>query len=272
VVIKSVQWWDHQDRKVTLDAEKNTASAGILRLIRDLNLDFGFELEIKKGIALGSGQGGSAASAVAGVFAANALLPSPLTKEKLLEYCIEGEKVASGSAHADNVAPSLFGGMTFVAHQNPFRVLALPVPKNLFYVNLRPDVEIRTAEARQILKKEVGLSLMIEQMSGLGAFITACFKNDLQLMRSGLSDVVIEPQRKHTIPYFDELKDAALKMGVLGFSISGSGPSTFALCEGREQAREVVEELSSIMEKSRIKYECFMGEVDRHGAHLVTEF
>lgn len=216
-----------------LDPEKNTAGKAVLSMVRDLSLDFGIELTIEKGIPLGSGLGGSAASAVAGVVAANALLPRPLSKLELLKFALKGEAVASGSAHVDNIAPSLFGGLVLtVGIDNP-NVKQIPVPSGVQCVLVHPHMTLSTREARQILKRTIDLSDVIWQSAHLAGFLTGCFTNDLRLIGESLEDVIIEPQRKVLIPGFQAVKDGAMKNGALGCSISGAGPTVFAWCEER---------------------------------------
>ena len=214
-----------------LDPEKNTAGMAVLSMVRELSLDFGIELTIEKGIPLGSGLGGSAASAVAGVVAANALLPAPLTKLQLLKFAMQGEAVASGAVHVDNIAPSLFGGLILtVGIDNP-NVKQIPVPNGVRCVLVHPHMTLSTRAAREILNRSIDLSNVIWQSANLAGFLTGCFTDDIQLIRESLEDVIIEPQRKVLIPGFQAVKDGAMQMGALGCSISGAGPTVFAWCE-----------------------------------------
>jgi homoserine kinase len=216
-------------RDLPLDAEKNTAGMAVLSIVNEQQLKHGIELTIEKGIPLGSGLGGSAASAVAAVVAANALLPKPLDKLALLKHAMKGEEVASGSAHVDNIAPSLFGGLVLtVGIDNP-NVKQIPVPANeVRCVLVHPHMVLSTREARKILKPTVSLSDVIWQTANLAGFLTGCFTNDLRLIGESLEDVVIEPQRRVLIPGFDAVKQAAKDAGALGCSISGAGPTVFA--------------------------------------------
>ena len=219
------------------EPERNTAGMAVLALARDQRLDFGIELSIEKGIPLGSGLGGSAASAVAAVVAANALLPAPLSKLELLKFAMQGEVVASGTVHVDNIAPSLYGGLVLtVGIDNP-NVKQIPVPDNVRCVLVRPHMMLSTREARQILNRSIDLSDVIWQTANLAGFLTGCFTGDLQLIRESLQDVIIEPQRQVLIPGFREVKDGALRNGALGCSISGAGPTVFAWCEQQDAER-----------------------------------
>jgi homoserine kinase len=220
-----------------LEPEKNTAGMAVLAMVEELSLDFGIELTIEKGIPLGSGLGGSAASAVAGVVAVNALLPASLSKLQLLKFAMKGEAVASGAVHVDNIAPSLFGGLVLtVGIDNP-NVKHIPVPKGVRCVLVHPHMTLSTREARQILNRSIDLSNVIWQSAHLAGFLTGCFTSDIQLIRESLEDVIIEPQRKVLIPGFDAVKDGAMKNGALGCSISGAGPTIFAWCEEQDAER-----------------------------------
>jgi homoserine kinase len=210
------------------EPERNTAGRALLALNVAVRPDFGFDVHIDKGIPLGSGLGGSAASAVGAVVAANALLDRPLSKLELLQFAMQGEAVASGSLHADNIAPSLFGGLVLtVGIDNP-RVKRIPVPAGVCAVIAHPHMFLSTKQARAILKREVTMSDFVWQTANLAGFISGCYTNDLELIREGLNDVVIEPQRRQLIPGFSAVRSAALSAGALGCSISGAGPTMFA--------------------------------------------
>lgn len=220
-----------------LDPERNTATKGLVKLCRKLNPPFGFRVSISKGIPLGSGLGGSAASAAGAAVAASLLLDQPLDPASLLECALEGEAVASGSYHADNIAPCLFGGLNLVRSMHPPDVVAIPTPLALRCAVVHPDFRLDTREARGVLAGEVSLKGHIEQSANLGAFVAACFKGDLDLLGRSLKDVLIEPQRARLIPGFAQVKAAALAAGALGCSISGAGPTVFALTRSDADAR-----------------------------------
>jgi homoserine kinase len=196
-----------------------------------LALKFGVEMDIEKGIPLGSGMGGSAASAVAAVVAANALLDAPLSRIQLLKFAMEGEIVASGSAHIDNIAPCLFGGLTLtVGIDNP-RVKQIPVPSSVRCVLAHPHMYLGTREARAILKADITRSDFVWASANLAGFISGCYSNDLDMIRDSFNDVIIEPQRQSLIPGFKDVQRAAMSAGALGCSISGAGPTVFAWAE-----------------------------------------
>ena len=210
------------------DPEKNTAGRALLAMQQALNPGFGFSASIHKGIPLGSGLGGSAASAVAAVVAANSLLSRPLSKLELLQFAMQGEKVSSGSLHVDNISPSLFGGLVLTVGIDHPRVKQIPVPEGIRAVLVHPHLFLSTKAARGILKREVTMSDFIWQTANLAGFISGCYTNDLDMIRASFEDVVIEKQRSQLIPGFDAVRSGALAAGALGCTISGAGPTMFA--------------------------------------------
>jgi homoserine kinase len=210
------------------DARDNTAGRALLAMLEAVQPPFGFRVEIDKGIPLGSGLGGSAASAVAAVVAANALLERPRERLELLQFAMAGEAVASGGRHADNIAPSLFGGLVLVVGIDHPRVKRIPVPAGIRAVIVHPHMFLATAKARAILKGTVELSDFVWQTANLAGFISGCYTDDLDMIRASLEDVVIEPQRAALIPGFQQVRRGALDAGALGCSISGAGPTVFA--------------------------------------------
>jgi homoserine kinase len=208
--------------------ERNTAGRALLAMQEALRPSFGFEMEIDKGIPLGSGLGGSAASAVGAVVAANALLEEPCSKLDLLKFAMQGEAVASGSLHVDNIAPSLFGGLVLTVGIDHPRVKQIPVPPDVRAVIMHPHMFLSTKQARAILRRTVEMSDFVWQTANLAGFISGCYTNDLDMIRASFEDVVIEPQRQALIPGFPEVRRAAIEAGALGCSISGAGPTMFA--------------------------------------------
>ena len=253
--------------KLPYEVEKNTAGKAALSLLEYLGeSERGIELEIHKKMPIGSGLGSSAASSVAGAMAINGLLKRPLEKRDLLPFIIEGEKVATAEVHADNIAPSLIGGITLVRSHDPLDVHRLPCPPGLHAVVIYPHVEILTKDARSVLKDEVTLSNMVKQSANLGAFVAALYKMDFELISSSLQDLVIEPQRAHLIPHFYDVKNAALEAGALGSSISGSGPSIFALCPNSFVADNVGSAMSKVYSDQKIGFDLFVSPVNHEGA------
>jgi homoserine kinase len=255
---------------IPTDASENTATVGLIKLCEDLRLDYGFDVSIRKGISLGSGMGGSAASAVAALVAANSLLERPLQKESLLAYALVAEKVASGAAHPDNAAPCLFGGLILMLSADPARHVQLPVPTGLLNVLVHPHVRVDTRDARGILKDSVPLKDHVRQSANLGGFIAGCFRDDLELIRSSLSDVIIEPQRAGLIPGFAEVKAAALREGAIGVSISGSGPSVFAWVDSEGASERVrAAMVDAFVSHGVAEVDSWVSPVSREGARVI---
>jgi homoserine kinase len=213
-----------------MEAAKNTAGRALQAMRDALALPFGLELELDKGIPLASGLGGSAASAVAAVVAANALLPTPCSKLELLKFAMLGEAVASGSMHVDNIAPSLYGGLVLTVGIDQPRVKQIPVPAAVRAVVVHPHMFLSTRQARAILKGSVAMKDFVWQTANLAGFISGCYTDDIDMLRESFEDVVIEPQRAALIPGFGEVRRAAISAGALGCSISGAGPTLFAWC------------------------------------------
>jgi homoserine kinase len=251
------------------EPERNTATAGLLTLIEALDLDFGFAVTVEKAIPLGSGMGGSAASAVGAMVAANALLEEPLTLDELLRYALVGEAVASGSPHADNLAPCLFGGLTLVRGLEFPDVLQIPVPEEIRCVLVRPHLRLDTKDARAVLPASISLGLHVEQAGNLAGFIHGCFTGDLELIRRSFRDVIVEPHRERLIPGFAAARDAAMEAGALGCSISGAGPSVFAWCAGEPAAAEVRAALTGAFAACGIGSDDWVSPVNAPGAYVV---
>ena len=251
-----------------LAAEKNTAGMAALALQRELGLPFGFDLDVVKGIPLGSGLGGSAASAVAAVVAAAALVDRPLDRTQLLKFAMQGEAVASGSVHVDNIAPSLFGGLVLTVGVDNPHVKQIPVPESVRCVLVHPHMVLATREARAILGKTITLSDSIWQQANLAGFLTGCFTSDLPLIRESLLDVIIEPQRQVLIPGFAAVKQAAIDAGALGCSISGAGPTVFAWAE-EPQADQVRDGMVAAFRAHGLESDSWVSSIDRQGARVV---
>ena len=252
-----------------LEAEKNTAGQALLALAAMRGLDFGFEMRIHKGIPLASGLGGSAASAVAAVVAANAMLEDPLTRIELLKVAMEGEAVASGSRHADNISPSLFGGLVLTVGIDHPRVKQIPVPELIHAVIIHPHLQVSTKQARAILSRTVNMSDFVWQTANLAGFISGCYTNDLDLIKASLEDVVIEKQRQVLIPGFAEVRAAAMEKGALGCSISGAGPTIFAMCLERDAAA-VRDAMVRAFAGEGIATDKWIVPVQSGGAHVVS--
>ena len=256
---------------ISREPAENAATVGLIKLREDLQVHFGFDVVLRKGIALGSGMGGSAASAVAALVAANSLLDSPLSKEALFKYALIGEQAASGAAHPDNIAPCLFGGMILVLAAEPLRYVSLPLPHEILTVVIHPHIRVDTRTARTILKPEVLLTDHVVQSANLGGFIAGCFRNDIELIRQSFHDYVIEPQRASLIPGLGEVKAAAIENGAIGASVSGSGPSVFAWVTSPEAATQVREAMLHAFRKhGSTEVDSWISPVNQQGA-IVTQ-
>ncbi|MEK7257927.1 MAG: homoserine kinase [Bacteroidota bacterium] len=253
--------------KLPLEIEKNTAGVAALSLLKYLGeTGRGIELELHKKMPFSSGLGSSAASAVAGAMAINELLGRPLEKRDLLPFALQGEQIVSGGTFCDNVAPSLLGGMVLIRDNDTFDVHRLPVPRGIFATVIYPKVEVQTKDARRILSDTVPLKKFIRQSANLGAFIIGMYNSDLELIGRSLQDLVIEPQRARLIPHFFEVKEAALAEGALGCSISGSGPSIFALSANSLIAERVGEAMQKIYSAAKIENQLFISPINQEGA------
>jgi homoserine kinase len=255
-------------RHLPLESSRNTAGVAVEALLEAVDLDHGFELTIEKGIPLGSGMGGSAASAVAAVVAANALLADRFDKLALLKFAMRGEKVASGALHVDNVAPSLYGGLVLTVGIDDPNVTQIPVPEGVRAVLVHPHIELPTRKSREVLNRTVTLSDVVWQQANLAGFLAGCFTRDLDLIRVSLEDVVIEPQRRDLIPGFLDVKNAALRSGALGCSISGAGPSVFAWAE-EATAPAIRDAMVAAFAAHGLVADAWIAPIEGSGAHVV---
>ncbi len=252
------------------EADRNTAGIAIQMYLRHIKrTDVGVAAVLQKQMPLGSGLGSSAASAVAGVYAINELLGRPLTTRQLIPFAMEGERIACGSAHADNVGPSLLGGFVVVRSYSPLDVIKIDTPAALFCTLVHPDIEVNTKDARFILKNEVSLKNTITQMGNVAGLIAGLMSPDYDLISRSLVDVIIEPVRSILIPEFNEVKQAALENGALGCSISGSGPSMFALSRNAETAERVGAAMQQAFLSAGITSEAYVSEINREGPKVI---
>lgn len=251
--------------KLPFEAKKNVAGVSALAMLADAQPNCGFEIEIYKKIKPGSGIGSSSASASGSVFAINELLGRPYNKTQVTDFAMKGEALASGSEHADNLAPGIFGGFTLVKSTSPLEILQLPTPNDMYATIIHPQIEIKTADARAILPIQFPLKDAITQWANVGSFVHALHTNDYDLMKRALQDVIIEPHRSGLIPHFAEVKSAALNNGALGAGISGAGPSIFALCKGIEVAKKVEIAMRDAYSKTAIAYETYVSKINTEG-------
>jgi homoserine kinase len=252
------------DFGLTSVPEENVAGAALLALLEEAPDVMGMLLTIDKRIMPGSGLGSSAASAAGAVFAANQLLGNRFSNDDLIRFAMNGEKVASGVKHADNITPCLLGGVTLIRSILPLDVVRLDAPEMHIAV-VHPQIEVRTSDARQILKKEVSLKLAIRQWGNIAGLVAGMMKGDHELIGRSLEDVIIEPARSILIPGFDKVKQACLEAGALGGGISGSGPSIFMLCKSRETALEVEKIMKDIYTNIGIDYRTYVTRLNKEG-------
>jgi homoserine kinase len=252
--------------KLPYEIDKNTAGFAAKKLLEYLGETRGIELEIHKKMPFGSGMGSSAASAVGGVVAVNELLGCPLSRKELLPFAVLGEQIADGAYHADNVAPCLLGGIVLIRSNEELDVHNLPLPADLFATVIFPDIEILTKDARDVLSANVTLKQMIAQTGNLAGLIVGLMNADYELIGRSLQDVVIEPQRQHLIPHFQAVKSAAMQAGALGCSISGAGPSIFALSVGHATAEQVGAAMKQASDEAGISNQIFVSVINKNGA------
>ena len=245
------------------------AGVSALAMYNELNVDFGFEIEIYKQIKPGSGIGSSAASAAGSVFGMNYLLDNAFDKIDLIKFAMNGEAVASKSEHADNIAPAILGGFTLVKQNNPLEVIQLPTPKALHAVIVHPQIEIKTADSRAVLPKTVALSDAITQWSNVGSLVHALHTSDYNLIGKSLKDVVIEPHRSKLIPNFNSLRKISLESGALGCSISGSGPSIFSLVLGYKLAEKIKLQLDKEFVQMDIEFNSYLSAFGSQGVRVI---
>lgn len=249
-----------------MDAAQNTAGMALLALRKALGLQHGFEITLHKGIALGSGMGGSAASCVAALVAANALLERPLSRESLYGFALEGEAVASGGRHGDNVGPMLIGGLVLATRD---RLLRIPVPPTWHCALVHPHVVLETRKARAALAGDYALSEFVAQSANLALVLAGCWRGEAELVREGLKDVLVEPRRAPLVPNFARVKQAAMDHKALGASISGGGPSVFGWFEHRAEAELAAEAMRSAFAEAGLDSDAIVAPVDGPAASLI---
>ncbi|MCA1624733.1 MAG: homoserine kinase [Acidobacteria bacterium] len=267
---KTVRIVNRDQFNLPTEPEKNVAGAALLSMLKAIDENFGFEVEITKHIKPGSGIGSSAASAAGAVVAANELLDERFSKLELIEFAMDGEKVASDDRHADNVAPCIFGGFTLVRSLAPLDVVTLNFPP-LFVTVIHPQIEIKTSEARRMLPLQVSLKDAIRQWSNVGALVSGLQKGNYELISRSLEDFIVETVRKSLIPKFDAIKNKSLKAGALGGGISGSGPSVFMLSETSVTARKVENVMREIYSETAIDFNIYVTKINAEGIKILEK-
>lgn len=263
VVIQNID-----DYNLPTDPAKNVAGVVLLSIIEKMGGNTGFSLSVEKHIKPGSGIGSSAASAAGVAVAANHLLGNIFSKDELVQFAMNGEKLASGVKHADNIAPCIYGGVTLVRSIHPLDIVSIPAP-DMFVTVVHPQIEVRTADARQILKQQVLLKDAIKQWGNIAGLVTGLMKADYELIGRSLEDVIIEPVRSILIPCFDELKNKCKEAGALGGGISGSGPSVFMLSKNEAIARDVESVMKDIYNRIGIQYNTYVTTINNKGVEIL---
>jgi homoserine kinase len=254
--------------QLPVQPEQNVSGAALLALLDELKQEVGFEVAINKQIKPGSGLGSSAASSAGAVVAANHLLGNIFSTVDLVRFAMNGEKVASGVKHADNIAPCIYGGVTLIRAIHPLDIVQLDAPP-MFVTVVHPQIEVRTADARQILRKEVQLKNAIRQWGNIAGLVTGLLKGDYDLIGRSLEDVIIEPVRSILIPGFDEMKTKSKEAGALGGGISGSGPSVFMLSRDLVTAQTIESIMTDVYQRIGVDYKTYVTSINRKGVEIL---
>ncbi|MES2650738.1 MAG: homoserine kinase [Bacteroidota bacterium] len=258
------------DGRLPLDSAKNTVSASVQYYLKHLNRpDIGVEIELLKKMPIGSGLGSSSASTVAGLFAINQLMGNVLSAKELVPFAMKGEELACGYGHADNVAPALMGGFVLIRSYEPLDIVALPTPSNLFAAIVYPEVDVPTKDARQMIRSKVLLKDAVTQWGNVAGLVSGLFLNDIDLVGRSMKDVLIEPVRSILIPGFETLRSLAMENGAVGFGISGSGPSVFALTKDEETAKKITAAQQQYLTKLKINSNVYVSSVNAEGPRVI---
>lgn len=258
------------DGRLPLDSAKNTVSASVQHYLKHLGReDVGVEIELHKKMPIGSGLGSSSASTVAGLYAINQLMGNVLTAKELVPFAMKGEELACGYGHADNVAPALMGGFVLIRSYEPLDIISLPTPENLFAAIVYPEVEVPTKDARQMIRSKVLLKDAVTQWGNVAGLVSGLFLNDIDLVGRSMKDVLIEPTRSILIPGFETLRELAMKNGAVGFGISGSGPSVFALAKDEVTARKITDAQQNHLTKLNINSNAYVSSVNAEGPRIM---
>ena len=260
---------NEDDYNLPTDPEKNVAGAALLAMLEEIPEKIGFELTINKQIKPGSGVGSSAASAAGAVVAANRLIDDRFLKEDLVRFAMNGEKLASGVKHADNIAPCIYGGVTLIRSIFPLDIIQLNTPP-LFVTIVHPQIEVRTSDARSILKQQIQLKDAIRQWGNIAGLVAGLQKEDYDLIGRSLEDVLIEPVRSILIPGFDQVKQNCKEAGALGGGISGSGPSIFMLSKDEQTAKQVEVAMHEVFNAISLDHHTYVTTINNNGVTFVN--
>jgi homoserine kinase len=259
---------DESGYNLPMVAASNTGAVALQSFRKALNITQGFEIVFETKIKPGSGLGSSASSAVGAVFGANELMGSPFTRKELIYFAMDGEEVASGSRHADNVAPAMLGSFVLIRSLNPFDVVQIPAPESLFCTVVHPQIEVKTSEARSLLPKQIPLKDAIQQWGNTAALIAGLYQSDFGLIGRSMTDLVAVPVRCRFIPNYELAVERAMAAGAIGFSISGSGPSMFAFSDSLETAQKVADAVAEVFTAQGIERQSYVGRIDPTGVKL----
>lgn len=251
------------------DPDKNTCGAVIKNFLKDIGADQGIDIFLDKKMPLGSGLGSSAASSVAAIYAINELLGRPKTLDELLPFAMEGERVACGSAHADNVAPGLYGGFVLIRSYDPLDVIKLKTPEELFATLVHPQIEVKTKDAREILRKQIYFKDSVKQSGNVAGLVAGLLTSDYELISRSMHDYIVEPIRSILIPGYNEVKEASLNLGAIGAGISGSGPSIFALSKDEDVAKKIADKMKSLYSDFEIESETYVSRINPVGPRII---
>ncbi len=266
IVITSIEG---DDGRLPKEALKNTAGVAVDSFLRSIGSNQGVEIELIKNLPLGSGMGSSAASGVAALVAINQLFGNPYTREQMIPFAMEAERIACGAAHADNVAPSLLGGFVLIRDYNPLDIVKIPVAKGLFCTLIHPHLELKTADSRRVLKPTVSLKEAIIQSGNIAGLMIGLMKPDYSLISRSLKDVIAEPIRSVFIPGFDLIRESVKAAGGLGCGISGSGPTIFCLSGIESIAHQAGEIVKQHFDKHQLQSDVFVSEINYEGAKIL---
>ncbi len=255
---------------IPTDPEKNVSTVSVKAMLDRLGKQEGFKISIEKKVKPGSGLGSSASSSAGAVVAVNELLGNPFSRKELVEFAMEGEKAASEKPHADNVAPSILGGFTVIKGYDPLDVFTIDYPEDLYATVIFPEVEVKTADAKKILKSQINLSDAITQWGNVAGLTAGLITKDYDLIARSLKDVIVEPVRSMLIPCYDQVKEAALEAGALGCNISGSGPSIFALSKGKETAEKVGTAMGEVFKSIDIDFDKYISTINAKGTEIIS--
>jgi homoserine kinase len=261
--------YDQSGYSLPTDPELNVAAVAVSSLLRELHSKEGFDLVFTRKIPPGSGVGSSAASCAAAVVGINELLGSPFDMARLVSHAMEGEKVASGATHADNIAPALLGGITLIRSYDPLDIKHISYPEDLWCAVIHPNLEIRTAESRKMIPRTVPLETALKQCGNLAGLVAGLASADYPLIGRSVTDLFAEPYRTHQLPDYGALKASALEAGSVGTGLSGSGPSVFSLCRGQEMATGVGQVMKSHFTTRGIESRVYLSRISQAGCKIM---